>query len=85
MTNQSNQINPVMVAVVIGLSLIVVIVGGIWYMNKPPKDTIAEAVHQERGNVAPAIARGAPMGGIPPQPGASDYARSRPMPTSGRP
>lgn len=94
MANTSKQINPVAVAIVIGLFLIVAVAAGIWYMTKPPNDMIAEAVHRERANAASSSAPGAPtgsvaphpgapMGGVPPQPGGHDYAPSRPMPRPG--
>jgi hypothetical protein len=60
--------------------VVLAVVGGIWYMNTPKSDPIAEAVHRERGSAALSAAPSGPLGGQPPKAGPTDYAPSGPRP-----
>ena len=81
MASGSTQVSGTTATVVIVLLIIVAIVGGIWYMNRPPKDEIAAAVMKQRGGAPAPTGLGAPMGGVPPKPGTSDYQRTTALPT----
>jgi cell division protein FtsN len=82
MGKSGGAISPTATVVIIVVAVIVILAGGLWFMNKPAKDTIADAVKQQRG-AAGATANGpAPMGGVAPKPGASDYANPNPMPSA---
>jgi hypothetical protein len=82
MAARSSEVSGATATVVIIVLVIAIIAGGIWFVNRPPRDEIAAAVTSARGGAPAPIGPGAPMGGVPPKPGASDYQRATPMPAA---
>lgn len=81
MGKSAGALSPAATVALIVAVVVLVVAGGFWYLNKPPKDPIAEAVHSERGASGGDANARAPMGGVAPKPGATDYAPA-PMPGS---
>jgi hypothetical protein len=82
MGKSGGAVSPAATVAIIVVVVILVLAGGFWYMNKPPRDPIAEAVKRERGAAGTAANGPAPMGGVAPKPGATDYANPNPMPSA---
>lgn len=78
----SSEVSQPIAIVAIIILIVAVVAGGIWYINKPPRDEIAAAVLHQRGNGPAPIGPGAPMGGVPPKAGPTDYSRATPMPSA---
>ena len=80
MGKSGGAVSPAATVAVIVAVVVIALAGGLWYMNKPPKDKIAEAVRQQRDTAGTAAGGPAPMGGVAPKPGATDYANPNPLP-----
>lgn len=82
MGKSTGGLSPAVTAAIVVVAIIIAVAGGVWFLNKPPKDAIADAVHRERGSSDTTAAPKGPMGGAPPKAGASDYANPSAMPSA---
>lgn len=68
------EISPAMAAVLVAVVVVVALVGGIWYLNRPHEDSVQAAYDASHPAGSATQAVNAPMGGAgPPKAGSSDY------------
>lgn len=72
--NNSKPISPAIAGAILAVVLLLIVIAGYQYLNRPPSDPIAEAVAKQRANSGTPAHTNGPMIGAPPKAGGADYA-----------